>query len=136
MRRAGARALPRAWHSAPNKGVELTGNSVRSCVAPAAPSSSRLAFGAETELCASQGQTARQQPPRQGTPMITERTHYFAQAGQAEAVLATRRKACDIRLAIGLAAGTVHVKADPSADGPDVSWSCRFADKAAHAADL
>jgi dienelactone hydrolase len=68
--------------------------------------------------------------------MITERTHYFAQAGQAEAVLATRRKACDIRLAIGLAAGTVHVKADPSADGPDVSWSCRFADKAAHAADL
>ena len=32
-----------AWE--PNKGVELTGNSVRSCVAPAAPSSSRLAFG-------------------------------------------------------------------------------------------
>jgi hypothetical protein len=29
----------------PNKGVELTGNSVRSCVAPAAPSSSGLAFG-------------------------------------------------------------------------------------------
>jgi hypothetical protein len=29
----------------PNKGVELTGNSVRSCVAPAAPSSSHLAYG-------------------------------------------------------------------------------------------
>ena len=65
--------------------------------------------------------------------MITERTHYFAQAGQAEAVLTVCRKACDIRLVIGLAAGTVHVKADPSVDGPDVSWSCRFADKAAHA---
>ena len=68
--------------------------------------------------------------------MITERTHYFARDGQADAVLATRRTACDVRLAIGLQAGAITVKADPSADGPDVSWSCSFADRAAHQADL
>lgn len=68
--------------------------------------------------------------------MIIERTHYFAQPGRAAAVLATRRKACDVRLALGLQAGTILMKADPSADGPDVSWSCVFPDKAAHAADL
>ncbi len=68
--------------------------------------------------------------------MITERTHYFARPGQADSVLAARRAACDVRLAIGLHAGTIHVKADPGADGPEVSWSCAFADKAAHAADL
>ncbi len=68
--------------------------------------------------------------------MITERTHYFARTGKADAVLAVRRTACDVRLAIGLPAGTIHVKADPGADGPDVSWSCSFADRSAHAADL
>jgi hypothetical protein len=31
-------------HPQPNKGIELTGNSVRSYVAPAAPSSSYLAL--------------------------------------------------------------------------------------------
>ena len=31
----------------PNKGLELTGNSVRSCVAPAVPSSSGPALGAK-----------------------------------------------------------------------------------------
>lgn len=68
--------------------------------------------------------------------MIVERTHYFAHAGRAGSVLAARRRACDVRLAMGLAAGTIHMKADPTADGPDVSWSCSFPDKAAHAADL
>jgi len=32
-----------------NQGMELTGNSVRSCLAPAIPSSSCLAFGRRTE---------------------------------------------------------------------------------------
>lgn len=68
--------------------------------------------------------------------MIIERTHYFAHPGRAASVLATRRRACDVRLAMGLRSGAIHMKADPSADGPDVSWSCGFPDKAAHAADL
>lgn len=68
--------------------------------------------------------------------MITERTHYYAKPGLKDAVLETRRKACDVRVRIGLAAGSVYVKADPKADGPDVSWACSFVDRAAHQADL
>ena len=68
--------------------------------------------------------------------MIVERTHYYAKAGQRDAVLAMRRKASDVRVAMGLAAGTIRVKADPSADGPDVAWECAFANKQAHRADL
>lgn len=37
-------------HSEPNKGLELTGNSVRSSLAPALPSSSCLAFGAKRKV--------------------------------------------------------------------------------------
>jgi dienelactone hydrolase len=51
-------------------------------------------------------------------------------------VLANRRRACEVRVAIGLPAGTIRVKADPSADGPDVAWECGFATRAAHQADL
>lgn len=68
--------------------------------------------------------------------MIVERTHYFAKPGKKDDVLATRRRACEVRVSLGLPAGTIRVKADPSADGPDVSWQCDFADKAAHDADL
>ena len=68
--------------------------------------------------------------------MIIERTHYFSKAGQHDATLAVRRDACNVRVAIGLPAGTIRVKADPSADGPDVAWECAFASRAAHAADL
>jgi len=68
--------------------------------------------------------------------MIVERTHYYARPGQRDAVLAARRKACDARVAIGLPAGTIRVKADPSADGPDVAWECAFPSKEAHRADL
>ena len=64
--------------------------------------------------------------------MITERTHYFAKPGKRDEVLATRRRACEVRVAIGLQAGTIRVKAAPTFDGPDVSWQCDFADKAAH----
>lgn len=68
--------------------------------------------------------------------MIVERTHYYAKPGQRDAVLAVRRKACDVRVAMGLAAGTIRVKVDPSADGPDVAWECAFASEQAHRADL
>ncbi len=68
--------------------------------------------------------------------MIVERTHYFAKPGLRDAVLATRHRANQIRVAIGLLAGTIHVKADAKADGPDVAWECAFPDSAAHAADL
>ena len=68
--------------------------------------------------------------------MIIERTHYYAKAGQRDAVLAVRRKASDVRVAMGLAAGTIRVKADASADGPDVAWECAFPSKEAHNADL
>src|SRR4051812_12839160 len=66
--------------------------------------------------------------------MIVERTNYFAKPGKTELVLATRRKASAVRIALGLPAGTIHVKS--GGDGPDVSWHCAFPDAAAHAADL
>lgn len=68
--------------------------------------------------------------------MIVERTHYYAKPGQSDAVLAVRRKACDVRVAMGLSAGTIRVKVDPSADGPDVAWECAFPSQEAHRADL
>ena len=68
--------------------------------------------------------------------MIIERTHYYAKPNQQDAVLALRRRACDVRVAIGLAAGTIRVKADPKADGPDVAWECAFPNTTTHQADL
>jgi hypothetical protein len=68
---------------------------------------------------------------------IVERTHYYAKPGMAAEVLAQRRKACAVRVAIGLPAGEIFVK-HPSGDGsePDVAWQCAFPDTAAHEADL
>ena len=68
---------------------------------------------------------------------IIERTHYFARHGQAGAVLATRRRACAVRLAIGLPAGEILVQR-PGGDGSeaDVTWSCQFTDAEAQARDL
>jgi carboxymethylenebutenolidase len=68
--------------------------------------------------------------------MIVERTHYYAKPNQHDAVLALRRRACEVRVAIGLPAGEIRVKADASADGPDVVWECAFPSKRAHQADL
>ena len=68
--------------------------------------------------------------------MIIERTHYYAKPGQRDAVLALRRKACEVRVAIGLAAGTIRIKTGASADGPDVAWECFFPSAEAHHADL
>ena len=68
--------------------------------------------------------------------MIIERTHYYAKTDQKDAVLNLRRRACEVRVAIGLQAGTIRVKADAGADGPDVAWECAFPNKASHQADL
>ena len=69
--------------------------------------------------------------------MIVERTQYFANPGLAADVLNLRRKACAVRLSIGLPAGEIFVK-HPGGDGsePDVAWQCTFADAAAREADL
>ena len=68
--------------------------------------------------------------------MIVERTHYWAKPGRTDDVLAIRRKACAVRLEIGLMGGRIRVKADATSDGPDVAWECAFADRETHAADL
>ena len=69
--------------------------------------------------------------------MIVERTHYFAKPGLAAEVLDLRRKACAVRLSIGLPVGEIFVK-HSGGDGsePDVAWQCTFADAAVREADL
>jgi hypothetical protein len=74
---------------------------------------------------------------RDDTMTVIERTHYFAHPGQAARVLETRRRACAVRLSIGLPAGEILVK-QPGGDNsePDVTWHCSFADEAAQERDL
>ncbi|MGE0005183.1 MAG: alpha/beta hydrolase family protein [Parvibaculaceae bacterium] len=67
--------------------------------------------------------------------MIVERTHYFAGTSRDE-VLAIRRQASAVRVAIGLPAGRIFIGAGDGPDQPDVIWECGFADRAAHQADL
>ncbi len=66
--------------------------------------------------------------------MIVERTHYYAKPGLSEQVLALRRRASLLRIALGLTAGRIRTKTD--GDGPDVSWECAFVGEAEHAADF
>jgi dienelactone hydrolase len=68
---------------------------------------------------------------------VIERTEYFAHPGRQAEVLATRRRACAVRLRIGLDAGEVFVK-HPGGDGSeaDVTWQCGFPNALAHARDL
>ncbi len=68
--------------------------------------------------------------------MLVERTHYYAKPGRAAEVLATRQRACAVRVALGLPAGRVLARVDPAGEGPDVTWECAFADAGAHARDL
>ena len=56
--------------------------------------------------------------------MIVERTHYYAKPGLSERVLAIRRRASLVRIALGLDAGRIRTKT--GGDGPDVSWECAF----------
>ena len=68
--------------------------------------------------------------------MLVERTHYYAKPGRAAEVLATRRRASEIRVALGLQHGRILAKADPRSPGPDVTWECAFPDSVAQTADL
>jgi len=66
--------------------------------------------------------------------MIVERTHYYAKPGLAEQVLAIRRRATLVRIALGLPAGKIRARA--GGDGPDVTWECAFVSDSDHATDL
>jgi len=68
--------------------------------------------------------------------VLIERTHYYAKAGLAADVLATRCRASEIRVALGLPPGRILAKAHPRDEGPDVTWECAFPDATAHARDL
>ena len=65
--------------------------------------------------------------------MIVEATNYFAKEGLAGAVLEQRRKASEIRRALGLEMGVIFLKLEGT--GPDVRWECRFASREAYEAD-
>jgi len=60
--------------------------------------------------------------------MLIEITNYYALSGRTEDVLAQRRKATAIRLALGLPPGQTFQKLE--GDGPDVRWECAFATRA------
>ncbi len=68
--------------------------------------------------------------------MYVERTSYWAKPGNAEQVLAVRRRASQIRVSLGLPAGTIFVKASGQAEGPDVQWECIFHSLEEQARDL
>lgn len=74
--------------------------------------------------------------------MIIERTCYVPKPGVFDQVLAVRRRACEVRRALGLPAGTIRI-AEPHARAADgaggtafVEWELAFADEAAQRADL
>src|SRR5690554_6626373 len=57
--------------------------------------------------------------------MIVESNNYYAKNGKANAVLAQRQRASQVRVALGLPPGKIFVRLD--GDGPDVRWECEFA---------
>jgi hypothetical protein len=65
--------------------------------------------------------------------MIVEVTNYYPRQGGLDAVLARRRRATAIRVALGLPPGRIMVRQE--GEGPLVRWECTFADAAAYAAD-
>ncbi|MHA1566386.1 MAG: alpha/beta hydrolase family protein [Alphaproteobacteria bacterium] len=68
--------------------------------------------------------------------MFIERTNYFAKPGRVEDVRRIRVLASEVRVKLGLAAGTIYVKTDPDGDGPDVTWECPFATLEDNAKDM
>jgi len=66
--------------------------------------------------------------------MIIERTRYVPKPGHLAEVLATRHRACDVRISLGLAPG--HVFTEETDQGTLVHWSCRFASEEEHQKDL
>lgn len=68
--------------------------------------------------------------------MYLERSHYYAKPGKLEDVRIARERACELRIAMGLARGKVLYKVDPDDDGPDVTWECEFETISHHDVDL
>jgi hypothetical protein len=68
--------------------------------------------------------------------VITALNFYYAQPGQADAVLRQRLYACEVRSQIGIARGTVIARLSGAADLPDVIWQQEFEDVAAHERDM
>lgn len=66
--------------------------------------------------------------------MIIEATNYFATEGQAAAVLVQRRKATEIRRALGLEPGRILIRLE--GNGPDIRWECSFSSREAYEADM
>lgn len=66
--------------------------------------------------------------------MILETTNYYPLPGKEAEVLAQRRTATAIRVALGLEPGEIFVRLD--GQGPSVKWQCRFADAAQFEADM
>ncbi len=66
--------------------------------------------------------------------MIIERTRYVPKPGKLAEVLATRFRACDVRVSLGLASGNVFT--EETDQGTLVHWSCRFASEEEHQKDL
>lgn len=68
--------------------------------------------------------------------MIVARNLYYARPGLADAVLAHRRHACDVRERLGLPRGQVQRRLRGSDELPDVMWECAFEDVAAYDRDM
>ncbi|CAN7718353.1 hypothetical protein LJR290_006049 [Variovorax sp. LjRoot290] len=66
--------------------------------------------------------------------MVIEITNYYALPGRAEAVLAQRRRASELRAQLGLPAGRIFKKLEGG--GPDVRWECVFDSRADYDRDL
>jgi dipeptidyl aminopeptidase/acylaminoacyl peptidase len=66
--------------------------------------------------------------------MIIERTCYLPKPGNFDDVLANRRRASQVRIAMGLRAGTITV--GETARGRMVFWQAPFSSKVEHEADL
>ncbi len=66
--------------------------------------------------------------------MLIEITNYYALPERADEVLAQRRRATAVRLALGLAPGQTFRKIEGV--GPDVRWECTFGSRADYEQDL
>jgi len=70
-------------------------------------------------------------------PTIRALNLYYAHAPELSAeILATRLRASQVRLDIGIPHGRVFKCVSPHADLPDVMWDCPFADASGHDRDM
>jgi hypothetical protein len=73
-------------------------------------------------------------PGKEAPVMVIEITNYYALPCMADAVLAQRRLASEIRTRLGLPAGRIFRKLEGA--GPDVRWECAFDSRADYERDL